>query len=637
VVNLPLVGGTGTRQRVAGAIALAAGALAAVAWSAPEALDPLAVAERLLAGPRARQGALAVRARLEEAPGEEASEAGRMPATLEALLPGVTGPTRIVRLSLVSMTVEGTSELWQREVTGAAEGDGRPWLIQVAVELPEDFGEAALVVEDVVAGLWGATRAEIGAPPLPGGDAVRVDDLRPPPGTPAPAAATALVRLVPPRRRPVVGRVRLHALTGSEDIVRLVFLVDGREVAADDREPYSQVVELGEAVAPHELAVVAFGADGSEVGRDLRRVNAPSRAFDVAVASVQSPGGPIVVAAVTVPPERQLESVELYRNEELLASRTAPPFEAPLPQREVGPADYVRAVATLDDGTSLDDVVLLDPEAMGERVEVNLVQVFAVVTNRSGEPVRDLGPTDFVLSAGGAGRRRDVPIESFAHAGDLPLDLGLVFDSSESMATLMPEAKQAGATFLARAMRPGDRSFLVDFDTRPRLAQRPTGDVGEVLRSFGRLEAGGATALYDAVLFAMLQFEPGPGRKALVVLTDGEEYGSRLSGGRCVDVARETGVPVYIVDLTGLLDPAHAVPKLELEALAEPTGGRVYVTTDLERLTAAYDQILAELRSQYLLAFATEGPLSGEELAAIEVDVRGRGLRVRRVVGSAGG
>jgi hypothetical protein len=95
-------------------------------------------------------------------------------------------------------------------------------------------------------------------------------------------------------------------------------------------------------------------------------------------------------------------------------------------------------------------------------------------------------------------------------------------------------------------------------------------------------------------------------------------------------------VPVYIVDLSGLQDPARAVPKLELEAVAAPTGGRVYVTTDVERLEAVYDEILSELRSQYLLAFSTDRPLSEEELTDLDVDVRGRGLRVRRVVGASG-
>ena len=124
----------------------------------------------------------------------------------------------------------------------------------------------------------------------------------------------------------------------------------------------------------------------------------------------------------------------------------------------------MRVVARFADGSEIEDARLV--EAAAERVEVNLVQVFAVVTDRDGAPRRDLSRDDFELRLAG----REQTIDRFAPAEQVPLVLGLVIDTSGSMWTLMPDTRQAGSLFLARTLRAGDRAFLVDFDTRPRLA-----------------------------------------------------------------------------------------------------------------------------------------------------------------------
>ncbi len=607
----------------------------AAAPAAEQPPDPVAAAERLLASGRQREGALALRARLVEREGAVPLDTGRLPVELEARLALAPGAARL-RLTLVMLPVDGEAEVWQDERVSSRDAQARHWLLRAAVELPEDVAEAALLVEDLDGGAWGMARAELGGASLAGGQRLVVDPPLPALDSAASGAPAELsaIRIVPPREHPAAGRVRLHALAGSRDVARVVFLVDGAEAASDERQPYSQVVDLGEA-APHELGAVAFAADGRELGRDRRWVNAAPRSFDLALRTEQTERGRLAIATVSVPAERRLASVEFFRNEEPLARLERPPFEALLPPGEAGPSDYLRVLATLDDGSTIDDVVMLAGEGLVERLDVNLVQVFAVVTDRQGTPIRDLEAEDFELRRGASGSRQPVAIERFAYADDLPLTLGLVFDSSGSMDALMPDAKQAGATFLARAVRQGDRAFLVDFDDRPRLAEPATGDRRRLLLSFGGLEAGGNTALYDAILFAMLQFEQGPGRRALVVLTDGEDYGSELSAHRAAEQARRYGVPVYVIDLSGVADPTRNFPKLDLQAIAEATGGRLYMTASVERLEGAYAEILAELRSQYLLAFSTERTLSPAELGAIDVEVKEKGLRVRRVVGGS--
>jgi Ca-activated chloride channel family protein len=148
------------------------------------------------------------------------------------------------------------------------------------------------------------------------------------------------------------------------------------------------------------------------------------------------------------------------------------------------------------------------------------------------------------------------------------------------------------------------------------------------------LQAEGATALYDAIIFSLVQFEETGGRrKALVLLTDGDDYRSQFPRRRCIDYGRQLGVPVYIIALGGVQDPRRGFRRIDLEGITRATGGEVFNISDMSDLAGAYAGIEAELRSQYLITFATDRPLSDGEIEDLVVDVRGKGLTVRAVVG----
>jgi Ca-activated chloride channel family protein len=291
-----------------------------------------------------------------------------------------------------------------------------------------------------------------------------------------------------------------------------------------------------------------------------------------------------------------------------------------------GPADYVRAVAVLADGTTVDDARLLGAEGASERLAVNLVELFVVATDRrTGAPVTGLGPEAFTIREG----RNERPVESFRVADQVPLELAVLIDTSESMWPLMPDTKKAASKFLAETLADGDRAFLVDFATKPRLVRAATGDLLELLAAFGGLEAGGATALYDSIVFATTQFDDVPGRRAVVLLTDGVDYGSRFGPRRSIEQAQAAGAPVYVVSLAGLWNERGGTPRNnDLEGITGQTGGRIFYISDLTQLDSAYAEINAELRSQYVLAYSTERPLSPEELAKLEVKVEAPGRRL---------
>jgi VWFA-related protein len=265
-------------------------------------------------------------------------------------------------------------------------------------------------------------------------------------------------------------------------------------------------------------------------------------------------------------------------------------------------------------------------------VEVNLVELFAVVTGEEGEPVEGLAAEDFEILVEGKPR----PVERFQHADEVPLTLALAADTSGSMWALMLDTRQAAGRFLVNTLIPGDRALLVAFSDRPRLVAGPTGDVQALLQSFGRLTAGGATALYDSIVYSLVQLqEPGEGaegRRAVVLLTDGQDYGSRFGTRRVIDDARAQGTPVYVISLAGLYNERGSVRKPDLEAIVGHTGGRIFYIQEIDELAGVYAQINRELRTQYVLAFATDRPLSESQLRSIRVRMMRPALKARVAV-----
>ncbi len=499
--------------------------------------------------------------------------------------------------------------------------------ILLLVQLPEVEAFAALVLE--------SSGAE---PRRPGPGAVRLAgrqeawyEIRRATASAAVAAKEIVLRLVPPRHQPATGSTRFDALVSTDAVRRVVFELDGEKVADQRRRPFVARLPLAKPARVQTVRAIGYDADGRELGSDEIAVNELNVPFRVRIDDVaQTLEGLDVSARVSVPQGGELVRVELYLNQLLVETFTRPPFAGRLPVLEPGPEEFVRVAAYLKDGSSIDDVVLLASPTAMEEVEVNLVEVHVVATDANHEVVEDLTPEEFEVVHRGKPRQ----IASFSYADDVPLTLGVVIDTSGSMRLVMHDTRRAAAKFLGQTVLPQDRAFVVDFDRRPRLLQETTGDMAELLLSLGRLEAQGETAMYDAIVFSMLQFERRRGRKALVVLTDGDDRDSRYGPKHCVEYAQKTGVPVYIIGLGALDGFRRSYSKGDLRQTTEKTGGRLYFVESIEELGLAYAEINAELRSQYSLTFYTDSDLTEEERREVEVRLARPGLTARTVVGT---
>lgn len=441
-----------------------------------------------------------------------------------------------------------------------------------------------------------------------------------------------VIRIVPPRDQPVSGGETVYTLTSSIAVDAVRFELDGQVIDTDRRRPYRARIPFASPPRVQTLRVVALDSRGEPMGEDVALINELDRPFRVRFSDFDGDpksGSVTVEAKVSVPAGQQLQRVEFWRNDELVETLRQGPFRLDVAVPDAGPEDFLRVAAYLADGSSIDDVLLLAAPTAVESVDVNLVEVHVVVTDGDGRPIIDLEPEDFEIVYGG---RTQSP-QSFAYAADVPLTLGLVVDSSGSMQLLMHDTQRAAAKFIGSTLLPDkDQAFLVDFDLQPRLLHPVSGDIVSLMNTLGKINADGRTAMYDAVVFSMLQFERQRGRRALVILTDGDDLDSRFGPKQVVEMAQGAGVPVYLIGL-GQLDTLYrSYDKTALRKLTGETGGRLWFVDSFEELAGAYAQINAELRSQYTLGFYADEDLTDEQRRQVKVKVGGKGYEVRTVV-----
>jgi VWFA-related protein len=259
-----------------------------------------------------------------------------------------------------------------------------------------------------------------------------------------------------------------------------------------------------------------------------------------------------------------------------------------------------------------------------------VVNVLVTVRDKQGQLVKGLAKEDFTLEEDG----RAQPIRYFSPQADQPLMLGLLIDVSGSQRTVLAEQRRASQQFLDTVLRPGDRAFLVRFDRRIELLE----DLSS-LELDAKDNGARGTALYDAIVSAARGLAGQPGRKALIVLSDGYDTSSSAPLVAAVETAQRADALVYSIrfldrDVFAFQVPASQggspVPRegrKALERIAKETGGTYFDLTAEETLGKIYSRIDDELRNQYSLGFTPAGKHPGYR--KIRVSVKRKGLSVQ--------
>jgi Ca-activated chloride channel family protein len=250
---------------------------------------------------------------------------------------------------------------------------------------------------------------------------------------------------------------------------------------------------------------------------------------------------------------------------------------------------------------------------------VNLVEVYASVTDSRGEPQLGLKADDFELRENGERQQ----ISNFT-AGEFPLSVAVALDRSFSMTgTRLGLAKGAARAFLEE-LRPQDQSMVVAIGSEIEVLAPLSADRAAQYDALARLEPFGTTGLYDAIIQAIDYVQPARGRRALVLLSDGNDRYSKAAGADALERARRSDVMIFPVALGSDRPPLFA-------ELATISGGRSYHARDAASLTATLGAIARELRQQYLLGYTPSRPLvqGSEEWRSITVVVKRPEMQVR--------
>lgn len=434
------------------------------------------------------------------------------------------------------------------------------------------------------------------------------------------------VLLVPPIDEVILGTWRAEALVTGDRVAKVTFLVDGEAQLSRVRPPYSAEVRLAPFPREQVVGVEAFDEAGELLSADQVVINQTRGAFRVAIAE-PAPGAKIgrralVRTELSVPEEQRVESVELRVNDRTVATLASPPWQAEIdvPDEEIV---HLVAVARLDDGRTTEAVRFLRAPENLEQIEVNLVELFAAVTDSGGPLIRGLTQEDFQVFEEG----RPQAISRFELVENLPLTLGFAIDTSVSMASSLVEAQRAADGFL-RKLSARDRAFGVGFSSRPYLLIPPTDDLEIVSESLEGLRAAGRTAFYDGLITGLYYFRGYRGQRALIVLTDGEDTSSNTPWEQALEYARRSGVAVYPIGLN--VSALKLEVRNQLQSLAEATGARAFFVEHAGELSGVYGEIERELRSRYYLAYQSERPADEYGYRPIEVKARRGKVRTAR-------
>lgn len=274
------------------------------------------------------------------------------------------------------------------------------------------------------------------------------------------------------------------------------------------------------------------------------------------------------------------------------------------------------------------------------KTQVNLVNLFVTVRDKSKRIVTDLKQDDFKVSED----NQDQKIAFFSKEVTLPITLGLLLDTSGSEQYMLGGIQDGATRFLNRVMRKGDEAMVISFDLDVNLLADFTDDRSQLDRAIHKAEinTGGmnvsvtpgtlpqsgpkGTNFYDALYLACNEkLSTEAGRKAIVALTDAEDNGSKVRVEEAIEAAQRTDTVVHILLV---YDPHYGANSGIAKKITDETGGRMIVVNNEKHLEEAFDQISEELRSQYTLGYYPTNSARDGKFRKIKIDVANKDYKV---------
>jgi len=431
------------------------------------------------------------------------------------------------------------------------------------------------------------------------------------------------VRIVPLPDDILTGLQQIEVFVVGDDITKLEFYLDGKKIMTKRAPPFRLDLDFGDVPRTRNIRVVALNSNGEIVGGDDVTVNTGTDPFRVRIASprvAMGVSGPTrVVVEAHAPERKEIAEVELWFNETKLATLYDAPYVTTInipAQQSIG---YIRAVAKLKDAPAtppVEDLVFINTPEFMQQIEVHLIELPTTVLDNRGALIKDLKQSDFTV----LDEKEPIELSKFEYVKDLPLSIGMAVDTSGSMRPRILEAQRTGVSFFRNVLRPGDKAFVIGFDTEPLVIQKWTDSLANLNAGLASMRAEEATALYDAIVYSLYNFKGIKGQKALVVISDGKDTASRFNFDQGLEYARRSAVPIYIIAIG--IKSTEIDTRYKMGAFASQTGGEVYYIDKASDLRKIYDTIHDELRSQYLLGFyPPPGVEPGDKWREVTIEV----------------
>jgi VWFA-related protein len=255
--------------------------------------------------------------------------------------------------------------------------------------------------------------------------------------------------------------------------------------------------------------------------------------------------------------------------------------------------------------------------------EVTRVNMLFTVTDKRGRFITDLNRNDFEVFE----NKKPQEIAEFTSESDLPLRLGILVDTSNSIRDRFRFQQEAAVNFINGVMRDQDKAMVVSFDSATELVSDLTNDTAKLEKAVRDLRPGGGTALFDAIFFAcrdkLMQDQPlYKFRRAMVVLSDGEDNNSRSSRDQALEMAQKADVVIYTIS-TNISRQETEGDKI-MRYFAQQTGGIAFFPFQASDLNQSFENIANELRHQYNLFYRPDPLKNDGQFHNVQIKVRGR-------------
>jgi len=373
--------------------------------------------------------------------------------------------------------------------------------------------------------------------------------------------------------------------------------------------------QLTSAVLALTLLFSAGASAQQQQGRPTVRIVSPAENSFV-------DGVTTISVEVSAPSGTDIADVKFFVDDVEVGSRTEPPWEVTWDAGATFARRVIRVVATDTAGGQSEDTSLTrDLESAVFTAAVDVVPLYVNVTDDRGAYIPGMTQDEFEVYENG--EKQEI---LFFDSEPRPVVIGMLIDTSGSMEGVKMERAKQGASAFFQHLTEQDEAFVMGFDAFPRVYQDLTPNVARLREAIDQLQPQGATSLNMAIVEACDIVVDRPERRALIILSDGFDTVQSVTEGQAIEYALSQDVRLYTIGIFDTMNPVRSQGfdtlnrgEVSMRAYSDGTGGRTFILNSLGELERAYDEIAAELRSQYSLGYRPGSPAGRGEFREIEI------------------